>query len=501
MEMPSRARRSSERQRSDSDLFRINFYLDYLMFRLRYLICLMAAVAGCTALPATGANPNILVILVDDAGYRDFGFMGCEDIPTPRIDALAAQGTILTDAHVTATVCSPSRAGLMTGRYQQRFGHENNVPPDDEGMDPSQSTMGDWMRQAGYRTYCVGKWHLGNRTMYHPVNRGFDEFYGFLEGGRSYFPDPLVDHPENYRALLHNRRQVPFEGYLTDVFTGKALEYMKKASGQPWFIYLSYNAVHSPMEAKAEHLEKFAGHPRQKLAAMTWSLDENVGRITDYLKSSNQLENTLIFFLSDNGGAGAHNNQSDNSPLKGWKGNKYEGGHRVPFFVVWPGVVPSDGRFEGLASALDILPTSLAAAGYPEPADGMLDGVDLLPFLKGLRIGDPHRELFWRKDRMAAMRAGPYKLIRLEGFGYRLYHLGEDLREARDLRTRRVEQFEHMRERLIAWDREMAAPFWYEDEEWNTVTYEIHRALMENEEPRYKNPVQMHHYHESEDPQ
>jgi arylsulfatase A-like enzyme len=439
-------------------------------------------------------RPNILVILLDDAGYNDFGFMGSPDLPTPNLDRLANMGTIFTDAHVTATVCSPSRAGLMTGRYQQRFGHECNVPPDDQGMCPKESTMGDVLRDAGYRTICIGKWHLGNRTMYHPNNRGFDEFWGFLEGARSYFPDTKVDKPDNYRAILHNRKQVDFEGYLTDVFTDKAMEYIDSTGEQPWFIYLSYNAPHTPMHAKAEHLEKFAGHPRQVLAAMTWSVDENVGKLVQKLESEGTLENTLIFFLSDNGGAGAHNNQSSNAPLKGWKGNKYEGGHRVPFFVTWKGTLPSGKRNDGLTSALDIMATSVAASGLPKTTGKPLDGVNLIPHLLGRDDSPPHEVLFWRKDKMAAMRHGPYKLVRLEGYGYRIYNLDTDLSESVDLRESEPDQFSRMKEALINWDREQALPGWYEDEDWNSVTYEIHRALMENEKPRYMNPGQKEAY-------
>ena len=457
---------------------------------VRRLSLFAAVLTACLTGAAAPDKPNILVILVDDAGYNDFGFMGCPDIPTPNIDRLAAMGTVLTDAHVTASVCSPSRAGLMTGRYQQRFGHECNVPPDDEGMDPAEATMGDVLGAAGYRTICIGKWHLGNRTMYHPNNRGFDEFWGFLEGGRSYFPDTKVDQPENYRAILHNRTQVDFEGYLTDVFTDKAIDYMEGTRGQPWFIYLSYNAVHTPMDAKPEHLEKFDGHPRRELAAMTWSLDENVGRIVDYLAENNRLDDTLIFFLSDNGGAGMDNNQSRNDPLKGWKGNKYEGGHRVPFFVTWPAVVPAGRRYDGLSSALDILATSVAAAGMETTTGKPLDGVDLVPCLRREKLEPPHEMLFWRKDQMAAMRHGSFKLIRLEGFGYRLYDLATDLQESIDLREAEPEQFASMKAALIAWDRQQTAPWWYEGEDWSSVTWEIHRALMQNEQPRYITPTE-----------
>lgn len=444
---------------------------------------------GVSIAPAV-EPPNILLILVDDAGFEDFGFMGSPDLLTPHIDRLAAMGTVFSDAHVTATVCSPSRAGLLTGRYQQRFGHEMNVPPHHLGMDPTEHTLGDTLGEAGYRTFYIGKWHLGNRTFYHPGNRGFDEFYGFLEGSRSYFPLPAIDHPQNYRALLHNRTQVDFEGYLTDVFTDRAIQYLDTAGEQPWLLFLSYNAPHTPMHAKPEDLARFAGHPRQKLAAMMWSLDENIGRLTAALEARGELENTLIFFLSDNGGAGAHNNQSSNAPLKGWKGNKFEGGHRVPFFVTWKGTLPAGESFDGLTSALDLYATALAVSGLEATTGKPLDGVNLLPFLTGEATGAPHERLFWRKDQMAAMREGSLKLIRVEGLGYRLYDLAADPVESHDLRAERPADFARLTDTLIAWDRDMGVPQWFEDEDWNGVTYEIHRALMDNATPRYLDPSQ-----------
>jgi arylsulfatase A-like enzyme len=218
----------------------------------------------------------------------------------------------------------------------------------------------------------------------------------------------------------------------------------------------------------------------------------------EHLDERGILENTLIFFLSDNGGAGMHTNQSRNDPLKGWKGNKFEGGHRVPFFITWKGRLPAGQRFEGLSSALDILPTTLAAAGIERPAGEALDGVNLLPFLEGRQNGNPHPSLFWRKDAMAAMRMGHYKLIRLEGYGYRLYDLASDLGESKDLSSQKPELFNRMAKELIRWEKELVAPYWYEPGDWNKVTYEIHRGLMENREPRYRNPSQMKRWEEAE---
>ena len=436
---------------------------------------------------AAAGRPNIILILLDDAGYADFGFMGSEDLETPQIDRLAAGGVAFTDFHVSSTVCSPSRAGLVTGRYQQRFGYECNIPPRGMGLDPEETTLAEALQEKGYRTMVVGKWHLGNDPVFHPNNHGFEEFYGFLEGARSYFPSKELDQPLNPRAILHNRVQVEFDGYLTDVFTDKAIEYIRSSSGQPFFLYLSYNAVHTPMEAKQEHLDKYAGHPRAKLAAMTWSVDENIGRVLDELESLGLRDDTLVFFFSDNGGA--ESNQSSNLPLKGWKGNKYEGGHRVPAIISWPGHIPAGQWFDGLASSLDVYATAVSAAGLEIGDDK--DGIDLLPYLVYGGLSYPHRTLFWRKDKMAAVRDGNYKLVRLEGFGYRMYDLESDLGETSDLRSTHPDQFASILGSLGEWETGLVPPLWYEGEDWSEVTWEIHYDLMNNQPIRFVNPDQM----------
>ncbi|MBK1875866.1 sulfatase-like hydrolase/transferase [Pelagicoccus mobilis] len=463
-------------------------------WRQYFRTLLTLAITTLATILYSAERPNVLLILVDDAGYNDFSFMGSKDFDTPHIDRLAESGVIFTDAHVSATVCSPSRAGLITGRYQQRFGHENNVPPHTTGMDVEESTLGDVLGGVGYRTIVIGKWHLGNRSMYHPNTRGFETFYGFLEGARDYFPNPKVDDPENFRAMLDNRLQVDFEGYLTDVLTDRAIEEVQSEDSRPWFMFLSYNAVHTPMHAKKEDLKRFEGHPRQKLAAMTYSLDQNVGRMMSALEASDQLDNTIVYFLSDNGGAGMNNNQSSNEPLKGWKGNKFEGGHRVPFIMSWPAEIEGGQHYDGLTSALDIFSTSIAAAGLKETTGKPLDGVDLVPFLKGEEAGEPHETLFWRKDQMAAVRKGAHKLVRLEGYGYRLYDLENDLGESVDLSDSKPDLLKEMAQDLTNWERALVVPYWWEEERWTSVTYEIHRALMDNEEPRFRSPDEKEAY-------
>ena len=438
---------------------------------------------------STSLQPNIILILADDAGYADFGFMG-SDIPTPNLDRLAKSGVVFTDAHITATVCSPSRAGLITGRYQQRFGHEANIPPPDQGMDPSESTLGDVLKLAGYTTGIIGKWHLGSADQFHPNNRGFDQFWGFLGGSRSYFFNESNDDREaQEREVLHNRTHVNFKGYLTDEFSDQSVKFIVKNQDDPFFLFLSYNAVHTPMHALATDLEKFKNHPRTKLAAMTWSMDQGVGRVLDKLEELDLTHNTLVFFLSDNGGAS--NNKSSNLPLKGFKGNKFEGGHRTPFILSWPGKVPSGMTYDKLTSSMDIFATSIAAAGLEKTPGKPINGVNLIPFVTGLNDSEPHQTLFWRKEKMAAVRDGNLKLIRLDDYGYRLYNLEDDQGEVNDLAQSEPELLKKLIFTLESWETELVSPLWAESDPWQLVTFEIHKALMENREVSIKSPADL----------
>lgn len=249
-----------------------------------------------TSANAEERKPNVLIILIDDAGYHDFGFMGAKDMLTPNIDWLSSQGAVFTDAHVAATVSSPSRACLLTGRYGHRFGYECNLDNSNQGLDLQEQTIGDVFKENGYRTAAIGKWHLGSLEKFHPNQRGFDMFFGMKAGARDYFYNPQrSDRPGDERNLLLNHQQVRFDGYLTDVFSNKAAEFIKESS-QPFLLYLAYNAVHTPMQATPEDLKRFEGHPRQKLAAMTFALDRGIGTVINSLKESGKLDNTLIFF-------------------------------------------------------------------------------------------------------------------------------------------------------------------------------------------------------------
>lgn len=435
-------------------------------------------------------RPNIIVILIDDAGYADFGFMGSKDLATPNIDKLAQHSISFSDAHVTASVCSPSRAGILTGKYQQRFGYECNEGDGYTGMDTGQTLIPKILQKHGYATAAFGKWHLGFEKAQHPLQKGFQYYYGFLSGSRSYFYRPEKDdRNDSKNALLENYQQVSFNGYLTDVLGEKAAEYIRLNKEHPFFMYWAPNAVHTPMEATKEDLDKFTGHPRQKLAAMTYSLDRAIGKIIDELKQQGLFENTLVFFLSDNGGA--NNNQSSNFPLKGFKGNEFEGGHRVPFLLSWPKVFQDKKSFRGITSSLDIFPTALEAAGVNVNSSLGLDGTSLLPYLKKEKQNDPHRQLVWRKDKAGAIRDGRYKLLQIRGAGDRLYDLNNDPGETKDLHLEKPEIYSKMKNQFSLWEKDKMKPIWTEGEVWDTITLMIHDDLMNNRKVRVLNPDQL----------
>lgn len=437
-------------------------------------------------------RPNVLVILLDDAGYNDFGFMGSKDIQSPQIDNLCSKGVKLTNAYVSASVSGPSRAGILSGRYQQRFGYECNLG-DTLGLALNEQTIGNVFQQNGYATACIGKWHQGDTPEYHPNRRGFDHFYGFIAGGRHYFYEPeRDDRPGDVHNLQLNGKQQQFNGYLTDVLADGAIDFLRN-NNKPFMMYLAFNAVHTPLQATQEDLARFKGHPRQLLAAMTWTVDRAIGKVINFLEASGQIDNTLVFFLSDNGGA--HDNQSSNYPLKGFKGNKYEGGIHVPYFVVWKNHLQENTQFDGLASSLDIFATAAAAAGINTNSLAKpLDGVNLIPYLTQERQGSPHEKLFWRKDQMAAVRCGNYKLIRVNGLGERIYDLSTDGQEDADLCKQNKKRHSELQQELKNWEKELIQPLWGEGEAWDKVTFEVHRDLMNNQPVRFKNPWDMKKY-------
>ena len=453
------------------------------MSRPRQLVAVLMAISFLGAVGDDGAlsaqrRPNIVMIVADDMGYGDIGVHGSKDIPTPNIDALARAGIRFTDAYVTGPHCSPTRAALLTGRYQQRFGHEVNMGAGagpDAGLPISETTMADRLRAAGYRTALFGKWHLGSAGRLHPLSRGFDEFYGFLGGDHSY----LESSPTGGNPLYEGRTPVDTSGYLTDVLTDRAVAFVKREKSRPFFLYLAYNAVHTPMHATEKYLARFTGisdERRRTYAAMMSALDDGVGRTLAALRAEGLDENTLIFFFSDNGGptmVGTTINGATNTPLRGSKRQTWEGGIRVPFMIRWKGRLP-EGKIDSRPIAqIDVLPTALAAAGVESSAAWKLDGVNLLPYLSGKQQGQPHEALYWRLFAHMAIRKGPWKLVKtMEGpllaadtgnpdlSGAQLFNLQNDISEEHDLAAAHADKVKELADDWLHWSKAMAKPLW-----------------------------------------
>lgn len=422
----------------------------------------LAALLALLAAPAFAGPPNVVVIVGDDCGYADFSFQGCKEWQTPNIDRIAKEGVRCTDGHVTGFVCSPTRAGLLTGRYQQRFGHEFNPPPEyseTNGLPTDEATFADLLKQGGYRTAAFGKWHLGYAPKFHPQSRGFDDYYGFLQGSRTYWPVK----GNQLNEMLRGREPVEekFE-YMTDELGRATAEYINQHKDSPFFLYVCFNAVHSPMQAKEEDLAKF-GHiqneTRRTLAAMTLAFDRAVGEVLGALDENNLTQDTLVAFISDNGGPEGVN-ASDNGPLRGVKGNPFEGGMRVPFALRWPAKLPKGETYDKPVIALDLLPTALAAAGLTADPPKPLDGVNLLPYLTGEKSGRPHDTLYWRAGDSKALRDGDLKLVYFQGEGPMLFDLANDLGEEKDLASSRPDDVKRLGDKLAAWEAEVEQPRW-----------------------------------------
>jgi len=407
-----------------------------------------AVVAG----PARGDDrPDIVWIVADDLGHAELSVHGSSHVKTPHIDSIAEQGVRFTQAYAAAPVCCPSRAGLLTGRYPQRMGLGANpgpalLTPPDFGLPDDEVTAAEQLRDLGYTTALVGKWHLGYAPKKHPGHHGFDRFFGFLGGLNGYFPGrrPL-DEP-----IFRDDRRVIEPEYLTDAFGREAVAAIDGAGDQPLFLMLSFNAVHGPLQATEEDLRRFAGVPgkrRRAYVAMTASLDDAVGDVLEALQRRNR--DALIVFMSDNGGP-TRETTASNEPFEGHKYQLLEGGVRVPMFAQWTGRLEPGVTFDEPVIALDLLPTAVVAAGGGIADD--LDGVDLLPFLDGRRTGAPHEHLYWRYAGQWAIRSGDHKLVKQCGHGKpRLFDLSSDEGERRDVAEERSDVVEELRSVWEAW--------------------------------------------------
>lgn len=424
----------------------------------------------------TKTPPNLVVIMTDDMGYADVGFNGCKDIPTPNIDRIANEGVRFTDGYVSFAVCGPGRAGFLTGRYQDRFGFTTNpsIDPNNpiSGLPVGEETMAQVLRKADYKSAIIGKWHMGTHPVFHPLERGFDYFYGFLSGGHNYFHDQLYLNDlsevtkkwEWYRTkIIENRKTVETDDYLTDELSDAAVNFIKrKAENKEHFmLYLAYNAPHTPMQATEKYLSRFPeikDKRRKTYAAMVSAVDDGVRRVLYILEKEGLEENTIVVFLSDNGGA--HNNASQNTPLRGRKGDLFEGGIRVPFAMKWKGVIPAGKTYKKPIIALDIMATIVAQTNVEISKERPLDGVNLIPFLTNEKKGEPHDFLFWRKWEQNAMaiRSGNNKLVANKPQDKNkpeLYNLADDIAETKNKRPNYKKTAKKLQKKWNKWNSEM----------------------------------------------
>jgi arylsulfatase A-like enzyme len=478
---------------------------------LVWLLFGVVAVTNGTATSLAAAEsrrPNIVLLFADDLGYGELGCQGNPQISTPNIDSIADDGIRFTNGYVTAPFCSASRAGLLTGQYQTRFGYEfNPIGADNEdpsaGLPPSQKTIANHLHDAGYTTALIGKWHLGGTAKYHPCRRGFDEFFGFLHEGHYFVPPPYqgvttmlrrrvlpdggtgrwtsrdertvlsthmgYDEPayDANNAILRGSQPVAEQEYLTDALTREAVNFIDRNQERPFFLYLSYNAVHSPLQGADSYMQRFSAIEdvhRRIFAAMLANMDDSVGAVLSTLQKNGLANDTLVFFISDNGGP-TRELTSSNAPLRGEKGSVYEGGLRVPFLLKWPGQVKAGTQYHQPVVSLDVFGTAASVAEAPIPKDRPIDGVNLLPFLSDDSADSPHKELFWRVGSKAAIRVGDWKLLRnpdrrqKEG-SWELYNLRDDIGETANV----AEEYPDKRHELItAWERlnaQMLDPVW-----------------------------------------
>ncbi len=436
------------------------------------------------------AQPNIILIVSDDQGYPDLGCIGTKPLITPNLDKLAAEGLRGTSFYVTWPACTPSRGSILTGRYPQRnglydmvrndmvnYGHrftdeEYAVSPEMTlGLDVREVTIGDMLHKAGYATGCVGKWDMGQAKRYLPLQRGFDFFYGHGNNGIDYYTHERYGVPSLFRG--NERTQEDKGAYVTDVFRREALRFVGEHAGkQPFFLYLPFNAPHGAssfgegttagekkvtegVQAPEKYVAVYRGKMKDERLARYYGavtcMDEAIGALMDSVEKSGQKDNTIILFLSDNGGSG----NGGNAPLKGSKGTMWEGGLRVPFIMRWPGKLPAGKVTDEFLTSLELVPTLLAASGAKFPEGVKLDGFDMLPVLRG-ELKSPRKEMFWQRRGDKAARFENWKWVESEK-GAGLYDLSADLGEKHDLSAEKPEIAKMMSERFAKWRSEMDA--------------------------------------------
>ena len=429
------------------------------------LVSLFLFAIGNTVQVSAADQPNIVLILADDLGYRDISCYGSDRIQTPHIDSIGKAGVRFTDGYVTAGTCSPSRAALMTGLYQQRFGFEFNTrgptlitgEVNTRGLDPKALTIADVLQDAGYATGIIGKWHLGFLDQFHPTNRGFDEFFGIMNGESSYFHTAMRERSPVYRGT----KQIAEEEYLTDALAREAVSFIDRHHERPFFLYVPFNAVHDPLEAPEKYKKQFTeaeSDDWQTYLAMTAALDNAVGKILAALAKHDLQEETLVIFLSDNGAA-KYLKIGDNSPFRMGKLYLFEGGIRVPFMMKWPGHIPAGAINSLPISSLDLAPTIAATAGVKNWKEIRTDGVNLTPWLTGNRADPPRQHLFWRNGPNRAVRRGQWKMIQA-GSHVWLFNLQTDPGEVTNLSSKHPDIIQELQDAFDQWQQEMKAPAW-----------------------------------------
>lgn len=418
--------------------------------------------------------PNVIVIISDDQGYADVGFHGSEEIFTPNIDRIANNGVIFSEGYVSYAVCSPSRAGLITGKYQNRFGYTRNIllaPKDSTmGLPLTEQTLPDVLRKANYKTKAIGKWHLGAHESLVPERRGFDEFFGFIIGGHRYFPEDLTinDLTEARRQMdgyitriYDNGNRIDTKKYLTEELSDNAVKFIEDNSDNPFFLYLSYNAPHTPLQATKKDLERnmhIEVEKRRIYAAMVSSMDDGIGLILDKLEEKKITDNTIVIFFSDNGGVEWYN-FSDNGVLRGIKGDFFEGGIRVPFTMQWPQKIKPGITYDKPIIALDVFATVASAASAEKYIKNNIDGVDLLPYLTGDKFGLPHEYLYWKnpdKD-IDVVRDERYKYLRIKNDEY-IFDLKNDISEETNIINSSKPIYDRLKSQFKEWEKGMINP-------------------------------------------
>ena len=447
-----------------------HFSLPFSLLFVSTCLLLASSLSAESEAASADEKPNIIILYADDAGFADFGFQpnARPDMKklTPNIDSIAKKGARFTNAYMSGCVCSPSRAGMMTGRYQGRFGHDNNIPPGymDGGLPKTETFGAKRLQKLGYKTGIIGKWHLGYPEGYQPNDRGFDWFYGCLQGSRPYFPMPR---PTPHRVFLENKKPTEEKGYTTDRIGDGACRFIKENKAAPFFLFVSFTAPHGPLQAKESDLKllgEIKNERRRKYAGLVKAMDDNVGRILKTVQEAGIEKNTLIIFTNDNGGQTLTG--ANNFPLKGKKGTLWEGGTRVPMCMQWPAKIAKGSVIDDPVISLDFLPTFVEMSGAKVDGDWKLDGRSIHGLIGGTVEELPSRTLYWRQHGSKgniACRSGKWKMVfnrSTRDAKPELYDLSKDISEANNLAEKNPEQLASMMKQVTEWEKELKEPLW-----------------------------------------